>query len=228
MTWYPRGKWGSESLLDCYSSSTHILTITGHILQLHPNHIVPLPPCSLHICLMSFFPCFGKVVLSLIPGLWLPLSVMVPTLCLLCSHRSAQESSPSQGSLSRLLSKSSACHVSSMIARLSFCSQHLTVLLGCGWKYPESKDCPFLCVSVFAVPIPDKVCCTDEAGYEGVLSSHCLCPSASIMPFFVYFFGLLSTFSVLRPSLGTLQGQKLYCIYLSITNTCIYFYPKCE
>ena len=64
----------------------------------------------------------------------------------------------------------------------SDCSQHLTVLLGCGWKYPESRNCPFLCVSVFAVPIPDKVCWTSDAGCEGVLSSHCLCPSASIMP----------------------------------------------
>ena len=75
-------------------------------MKLHPNHVVPLPPCSLYICLMSFFPCFGKVVLSLIPVV---ASVcMVSTLCLLASPRSAQESSLGQGSLPRLLCKSSA------------------------------------------------------------------------------------------------------------------------
>ena len=45
---------------------------------------------------------------------------------------------------------------------------------------------------------------------------------------FFTFFCSISTVSVPVTSLGTLQGQKLYCIYLFITNVCIYFYPKCE
>ena len=168
-------------------------------------------------------------MLSLIPGLWLPVSAMVSTLCLLCSRRSAQESSPSQGSLCGLLSRSSALSCVSHES-MAFLLTALSISL-CSWAVGGSilrAGTVHLCVSAFAMPIPDDVCCTDEAGCEGVLSSHCLCPSASMMPFFVYFFGLFSTFSVLRPSLGTLQGHKLYCIYLSITNTHIYFYPKCE
>lgn len=175
------GKWESYGWLQLLNPSP---TITSHVLQLHPSHVVPLPPCSLRICLMSFFPCFGKVVLSLIP--------VVASVCNGLHPLPPLFSLLSSGIISRSGQLAPApvqvkCFVICLPWEHDFpsdCSQHLTVLLGCGWKYPESRDCPFLCVSVFAVPVPDKVSCTIEAGCEGVLSSHCLCPSASIMPLF--------------------------------------------
>lgn len=53
-------------------------------------------------------------------------------------------------------------------------------------------------------------------------------PPPPLCQFLLIFFCLISTFSVSVASLETLQGQKLNCSYLYITNVCIYFYSKCE
>ena len=114
-------------------------------------------------------------------------------------------------------------HVSSMRAWFSFwllSASHCALGL-CGSILRAGTV--HLCVSVFAVPVPDEVCCTNEAGCEGVLSSHYLCPSASMMPFFVYFLVCFLLFLSLDLVLELFKGRNCIAfIFLSPIHISIF------
>lgn len=141
---------GSESLIDCYSSPTHIPLIS-HCLSSFT--LIILSPFPLALCTSVSWVSFLalKRFVPLIPGLWLPLSVMVPPSA--SSVLTAQLLNPPQSEAAFPTPVQVKClSCIPMIARLSFWLLSISL---CSWAVGGSilrARTVHFCVSVFAVP----------------------------------------------------------------------------